>query len=715
MYKTARVLVSVWVLLALCWSNNFNNTAKADDDANNDVAASYKWSYVGPYGGDVRSLVVDPSDPNRLYLGTQDGQIYRSNDAAKTWSRLTSFDHPGYCVDKIIIHESSPKTLYVPIWWTANDTDGTIYKSTDGGDTWKELKGMRDHSVRALAIAPNNPDVIIAAAIDGAYRSMDAGETWKRYSPLNHPDITRLHSVAIDPTNIDTVYLGTEHLPWKTENGGKDWVCIKGHPTEKKQQFIDDSDIFSIVIDRQDNKRVFASACSGIYNTFDAAQTWTKYQGIPFTSRRTHMIYPDPVDKNTVYSCTTQGLWKTVDNGQSWKPLTSTQVTCNALTIHPSNTKRIYLGVRSGGVLVSDNGGESFHPSNTGFVNRQISVLLADRSIKGRVYAGVLFNGFEGGLYVSDNNGGSWRSAIRGLNGEDIYTLYQQPNDEKILYAGTNLGLYKSTDRGESWLRINGAAKPPARATKPASKKVLVTKNVAKSVKRSKNLNIKPAPPVTTPAKLTDRVVAVAPGSNNTLFVAAWSGLYRISENGYTERFKLDSFNGRVLSVGTHPEHPEVIFVGTAKGLFISRDNGYHWDETAFTDSKDASKLVQVISVSPKDANVVMIATQLTCYISRDAGQTWQRRGKGIPYGDPSSIKFSATDPNIIAVGDNKAGGLYISQDGGETFKRIDRNLPCLRISAVSFDSFDASKLYVGSFSSGVYVMNAPSKALAEK
>src|SRR5437868_12385445 len=94
--------------------------------------AAYSWSFVGPFGGDARSLAIDPSDPNRLYLGTNDGQIYRTTDGAETWTRLLSFDHPGYSLDKIIIYETNPKTLYAPIWWVANDTDGTIFKSTDG-------------------------------------------------------------------------------------------------------------------------------------------------------------------------------------------------------------------------------------------------------------------------------------------------------------------------------------------------------------------------------------------------------------------------------------------------------------------------------------------------------------------------------------------------------------------------------------------------------
>ncbi|KAF0218696.1 MAG: hypothetical protein FD167_5116, partial [bacterium] len=167
--------------IALCFLLllGFNSLAFATSP---DVTATFTLSESGPIGGDVRSLVIDKDDPNRLYLGTNDGQIYRSTDAAKTWTRLLSFHHPGYVVDRIIIDKKSTKTIYVPLWSLANDVDGTIYKTTDGGDTWQELTGMRGHSVRALALAPTDSNFIIAGAIDGAFRSLDAGASWERFS-----------------------------------------------------------------------------------------------------------------------------------------------------------------------------------------------------------------------------------------------------------------------------------------------------------------------------------------------------------------------------------------------------------------------------------------------------------------------------------------------------------------------------------------------------
>ncbi|MEW6737905.1 MAG: hypothetical protein AB1489_41895 [Acidobacteriota bacterium] len=656
---------------------------KADSDA--ELSASYSWSVTGPFGGNVRSLTIDPANPQRLYLGTDDGQIYRSTDAANNWQRLVSFNQPGYVVDKLIIDETDTKTIYAPLWFLANDIDGTIFKSTDGGDSWRELVGMRNHSIRALAIAPSNHKILIAAAIDGAYQSDDGGTTWRLISPPNHPDIRRLHSVAIDPKTASIIYLGTEHLPWKTEDGGQSWVSIKGHPSERKLQLIDDSDIFSIVIDRRDTSRVYCSACSGIYRSLDAARTWSKFQGIPYNSRRTHLIYPHPVNPDTIYAGTTEGLWKTTNGGQSWQVMTSLQTIVNTIAIHPSQPDRVYIGIKSGGVLVSDDGGARFQAVNNGFVNRQISTLLADRKVKGRIYAGVLFNGHDSGLYISNDNGLSWRAATRGLEGQDVYVIYQSAAQERIIFAGTNAGLYRSTDQGESWIQIKstGVAKPVS---------------VKKGVRRSKAL----------PINLNSRVTDIAPLHNKQggLLVASWSGLFRVEENGSgLEHLNIGNYQGRVLAVSTHPQKSELIYAGTTTGLQLSLDSGKTWQLITVTSEEETTPVVQAIGVSPRDANLLLVGTQRACYLSTDGGKNWQRRGRGIPYGEVLAVRFSNTNPDLLAVGNYKTGGVFLSTNGGESFRRIDYGLPSVRVGALSFDSFNTQQLYVGSFSGGVYVL----------
>jgi photosystem II stability/assembly factor-like uncharacterized protein len=689
-----------------------------------------EWSVVGPYGGDVKSLAIDPQNPQRLYLGTTDGQIYRSNDRGQRWTRLLSFSHPGYSVDKILIDETNPQILYVPVWYVANDTDGGIYKSTDGGDTWQELPAMQRHSVRALAIAPNNPRYLIAAAIDGAYRSLDAGATWQRFSPVNHPDIIRLHSVAIDPQNSDIVYLGTEHLPWKTTNGGKDWVCVKGHPTDKKQQFIDDSDIFSITVNRQDAQEVFASACSGIYHSRDGATNWEKYKGIPFTSRRTHIIYPHPTNNQTIYSGTTEGLWKTTDGGQNWRLLTSLRTVINAIIIHPDQPEKVYIGTKAGGVLVSDNGGDSFRATNEGFVNRQIATLVTDLQQKQRIYAGVLFNGTEGGLFISDDQGNSWRAIKQGLAG-DIYAIYQVPETPNIIYAGTNLGLYRSTTRGESWTLLASnvplpkppTAKTPPPATLPAiaalnspaavattvdnrQSRYVVHPVVAQKKKAASTPSKKATPAakaIGVPAKITDRVVGVTTLANDNLFVASWSGLYQVvPSTGRSLKLKVANYTGKVLSIAGNAKSGR-LFVGTAAGLYITNDQGRSWQVAKLAGEDRAA--IQTIVISSHDANTILLATQNACYLSRDGG-------RGVPYGESLAVSFSPSNPDLVAITQYYEGGLYLSTDGGENFQPVVGVLPSAKLCAVAFDSTQPERLYVGSFSGGVYVLKLNSGRL---
>ena len=97
-------------------------------------------------------------------------------------------------------------------------------------------------------------------------------------------DITAL---AFDPTNAETLYAGTPHLPWKTNDSGAHWQPIA-------TGLIDDSDIFSIRVDPKNPQLVFASACSGIYRSENGGELWTKLRGIPGTHRRTHIIAQDP-------------------------------------------------------------------------------------------------------------------------------------------------------------------------------------------------------------------------------------------------------------------------------------------------------------------------------------------------------------------------------------------------------------------------------------
>ena len=154
----------------------------------------------------------------------------------------------------------------------------------------------------------------------------------------------------------DMIYAGTWYLPYKSTDGGKTWRSIKNG-------IIDDSDIFAIDIDPRDPNHIIASACSGIYESKTAGESWQKVQGIPSQSRRTRAILQHPSVPGLVFAGTTEGFWRSERGGDadSWMVTTSRQLEINSITVHPSRPDMIYIGTNNYGVMVSIDGGKSFH------------------------------------------------------------------------------------------------------------------------------------------------------------------------------------------------------------------------------------------------------------------------------------------------------------------------------------------------------------------
>ncbi|MCA1630228.1 MAG: transcriptional regulator, partial [Acidobacteria bacterium] len=404
-------------------------------------ARAIDWSVSGPMGGDARELAMDATDVQHLLMGTIDGQIYETRDGAKTWSRLSSFNHPGRYVDNIIIDPREPKVVYVAMH--KHMLPGGFFKSTDGGLTWKESPELKAEAIYSLTQSPTDPDTLVAGSSRGVFLSKDAGGSWEQLPTGAYPDIRNVESLAVDPRNNDHIYIGTFHLPWKTEDGGKTWKSIK-------TGMIDDSDVFAITIDSRNPDHVVASACSGIYESKNAGELWRKVQGIPSQSRRTRDILQHPSIPNHIYAGTTEGFWRTVNGGDSWMLTTSRQLEINSIAVHPKDPSTIYIGTNNYGVMISRDGGKNFVPSNEGYSGRRAYFILADREKAGRVYAATINTATGGGFFfVSTDGGERWQPSMRNMPNRLIaYSILQDHADANTIYLGTNLGVYRSLDRG---------------------------------------------------------------------------------------------------------------------------------------------------------------------------------------------------------------------------------------------------------------------------
>ncbi len=599
------------------------------------LPAMAQWTPVGPEGGDARSLAYDPKNPDRILLGTAAGQLFQSSDRGMTWVRYADLGREDYVLDNIAFDPNDSKTVYVAAWSVESISDGDVFKSKDGGKTWAKLSAMHGKSVRALELAPSDPKVLVAGALDGVWRSDDRGDSWHKISPEGHADIKNIESIAIDPRDANVIYAGTWHLPWKTSDGGRTWKNIKNG-------VIDDSDVFSIIIDHANPNTVFASACSGIYRSETSGDLFSKIKGIPSTARRTRVLMQDPVSANVVYAGTTEGLWKSFDNGRTYSRMTPGNVIVNDVMIDPRNPQRVMLATDRGGVLASDDGMKSFRASNAGFSHRQVSTIVVDRENANTVYVGMINDKEFGGVFASKNGGANWSQMAEGLGGKDVFDLRQATNG--TLVAATNNGVYRFEPASRTWMPINQVVREIPR---PAPKPVKV---------KGKLVTPKALPPQVMQSEIRGRVSGLDL-SGSKWWAATTTGLFSTTNGGKT--WNGGSVLGQSEFVSVRSQGDKVV-VATPKNILLSTDGGTTWKTTG-----SPYFLTRIYSAAISSDSKVWIATREGAYFSADNGVTWTHAMEGLPA--KNVLRIEADGGRLLATAYG-ARSVFESRDNGQSW-----------------------------------------------
>ncbi|HEU4415044.1 MAG TPA: transcriptional regulator [Candidatus Angelobacter sp.] len=619
------------------------------------MAADQQWLPLGPDGGTVRSLTLDPKNPDHIFLGTSAGTLYLSTDAGASWSRFARLGNSSEMVlDHVVIDPSDPRIMFVAAWNAQMpNSDGDLFRSKDAGKTWEIVADLHGKSLRALSMAASNPKILVVGALDGIYRSRDGGHAWERISPENHAEIKNIESIAIDPVNPEVIYAGTWHLPWKTEDGGKTWHSIK-------KGVIDDSDVFSIVIDQAQPANLFISACSGIYRSESAGELFRKIQGIPYSARRTRMLHMDPSDHGVVYAGTTEGLWKTMDSGATWKRMTGTNVIINDVLVDPRHPARVLLATDRGGVLASDDGGATFTPSNRGFTHRQAAALLVDRKDSSLIYAGLLSDKEFGGVFASADSGQSWKQMSEGLDGRDVFALRQA--GDKTLIAGTDHGVYALKPGSSRWLALSG--EPPSQAENSATKK-----------KRA----------AITPVNEMSGRISSLEVSEDRWFAATNTGLFSSSNSGAGwRRETLPGVTGPVAGIGVSGK---VVAVAGRNAVAVSVSGGQSWLPSK---TLDADFLINSVAVD--NTGDIWLAARSGLFRSTDAGDSWKRITT-LRLADILTVQFDEENHRLLVISGTSTN-VFESTDNGRTWNSINsgwrlRNLQVAHGRLMGTTSFD--------------------------
>lgn len=693
LFRTGTVVLFIFAMVASAFPDD-----PVEVNVFTDPGGVSRWSVLGPSGGDVRAVEIDPRNKDKIYISTMDGQIHVSEDAGKSWRLLVRFEIPQLVLDQLLVDSRDSNVIYAS--GHRGKLPGGFFKTTDGGRTWKEAKDLREQAIHAMTQAAFDPDLLFVGTKNGIFVSRDSGGDWERIDSETMP--LDINSMAIDPRNTSTIYAGTTWRPYKSTDSGKNWRLIK-------TGMIDDSDVFAITINNGNNEHLIASACSGIYESLNGGEKWRKIQGIPSTSRRTRDIMQHPSVPGTVFAATTQGFWMSTNGGRTWIMTTPRTLEVNSIAVHPDEPKRVFIGTNNYGVMVSNDGGRNFEPANHSFTSRFTYTVTPDLTQKGRLYATTKNTSTSGGFVFSSNDGGATWVQAKGLDVNRVspFAILQDSVENNKLYLGTNLGIFRSLDRGLSWTPVTYPAPPK----KPAARTVRGRRGAPAAKAAAKPAGADAGQELVPITSETVKVLVHTQDEKNGILAGTNNGLYRTYNiaKGWEKITFGEGIDHNVFAIAASPLVPGTIWVGTAmSGVIVSEDNGETWRKV---DATPKNIPISSIAIDPKRPNFIYVGTIHSLYVSRDGGREWTRRGGNLPLGNFTSILIDPRNPDEIIASSalENDGGVYYSKDAGANWKRFDTKdlkIPSRRVWSMAFDPTDADRIYAGTHSSGVYLIN---------
>jgi photosystem II stability/assembly factor-like uncharacterized protein len=398
------------------------------------------WQTLPIWGADVRSIAVQPGDPNLVLAGTSAGQVYLSRDAGRSWAPAgPSVALPGWVIGHLEFDPNHPTRIWAALWgiWGG----GHVVSSDDLGRTWAaRATRLPDQPVYTLALIPGKPGWIYAATIGGVFGSTDEGASWALLTAAL-PEIQKVTSLWIDPNRPETVIAGTWRRAYRSEDGGRTWNGVF-------EGMVLDSEVFSLTSIPNRPDELWASTCGWVYRSANRGTSWERFQQ-GFQERRTTSFTALPGGR--LLAGTVAGLHLSDDNGKTWRRVGDPGVSILAIAYHPAQPDRIYFGTEGSGLWVSTDNGETLYPSTNGMTNVRISTLSA---VGNELLVGVTHAGPFSGLHRSPDRGRSFKSDFATLP-----PVLDLATHRGRLFAATERGIFERRGSGWHWMRDLGEAR----------------------------------------------------------------------------------------------------------------------------------------------------------------------------------------------------------------------------------------------------------------
>ncbi|MBS1621157.1 MAG: glycosyl hydrolase [Bacteroidetes bacterium] len=694
------------------------------------------WDYLGlPESHHIGKIVLHPTDNNtawvavlgHLYSPNKERGVYKTTDGGKTWKQTLSIDDNTGCVD-MDIKPSNPNELYAAMWFRTRSTSNFvesgktsgIYKSNDGGETWKLISGPGSGFMNGdkigrigLAVYPKNPKIIYAVVDNNMLKpSKERKADTSAYVKNEFKEITKDQFQQLDNKKLNN-FLRQNRFPRNyTAESVKQMVATGQVKPTAVWDYLDSDDGFT-------NAGIYG--CE-VYRSDDGGLSWKKTNEKDIDIYNTYgyyfgKIFVSPVNDNKIF-ITGISLQMSTDGGKTFKDIDKRNVHSDhhVVWINPNRDDHIING-NDGGCNITYDNGEHWFFANTPSVGQYYAVVTDDEKPY-NVYGGLQDNGVWYGPSSNRENIG-WQSSgdypYKSLMGGDGMQVQVDTRDNTTAYAGSQFGAYTRMNRK--------------------------TRGERKSVKPQHVLG-------ETPLRFNWQTPILLSKMNQDIFYIGANRLYRslnrgdslVAISGDLTNARLNDPVGQgnrrgnvpfgtITTISESPTRFGLLYVGTDDGnVQVTKDNGYSWqliskleDAKEVKGKKSKSSTVdtrltthgmwvtRVIASQYKEGRVFVTLNGYRndnfdplLYVSEDYGATWKQLGKDLPMESLNVVREDPKNDSILYVGSD--GGLYVSFDQGNNFMKWDGGLPkSIPVHDIAFQVRD-NEMILGTHGRSLYV-----------
>lgn len=664
-----------------------------------------KWRNIGPYRGG-RSLAVagHESDPLTYYFGAVGGGVWKTSDGGANWECISDSVFQSSSVGAITVAPSDPNVIYVGMGeadMRSNISYGDgVYKSTDGGKTWKHMGLKKSDAIATIAVHPKNENTLFVASVGnpfapnperGVFKSTDGGETWKHVLAID--DSTGAYHVKIDVNNPRVVYATTWQAYrnghsmssggkgcgiYKSTDGGETWKAIHQNPGLPKGLL----GKMGIAVSPVNSNRLYAiieNKNGGLYTSTDAGEHWKMVNDDKNLWQRPWYymnIAADPKNEMGIFVLNVNAF-KSEDGGKNFNRISVNHGDTHDIWVNPKNPANYIIGDDGGGEVTFTDG-QIF--SEQDYPTAQFYHVSVDNDYPYNIYGAQQDNSSVRIASRSRSYGISTNDWYPVAGGEAGY-IVADPRNSKITYGGEYDGSLSRHDAETGENRDISVYPESNMGHTSAMKKyrfqwtypiVFSPHDPAKLYVTSQYVHM------STDEGQSWKVISPDLSRNDPKTTGNTGGPITLDQTGA-------EIYATVYSLAESKTEPGLLWAGSDDGLIhVSKDNGGNWKNVSVPESQ-LPEFAMISIIHPSETVKGKVYVAATRYMSGDRkpylfkstdyGKSWTLITSGIPADEYTRVmREDPNVPGLLYAGTER--GIYYSINDGDSWESLQSNLP---------------------------------------